>query len=159
MSSDGSTVLFGALSAEFKFSASEKRLLRSFACKLSAQVAQGKPFECLLADDSELQRLNKSFLNHDYPTDVLSFPAAVPTFMIGECAISLERAAEQSRHFGHSLIEEIQILMLHGVLHLSGLDHEKDSGEMARAEQHWRGKFHLPQALIERAHPVETAHI
>ncbi len=157
MSSDGSTVLFGALPAQFKFGASDKRLLTRFARKLSAQVAQGKHFECLIADDRELQRLNKSFLNHDYPTDVLSFPASDRSFTIGECAIYAERAQEQSRQFGHSLLEEIEILMLHGVLHLMGFDHETDSGHMAQAEQRWRGEFKLPQSLIERSQPLETA--
>jgi len=151
MSSDGSTVLFGALPAKFKFSAADKRALTRFARKLSAQMAQGKYFECLITDDRELRRLNHSFLRHNYPTDVLSFPAAGQPFAIGECAISVERAADQSRQFGHSLIEEIKILMLHGVLHLTGLDHEKDTGEMALAEARWRAELKLPNSLIERA--------
>lgn len=156
MSSDGSTVLFGAHPSNVKFSASDKRLLNRFARKLSATVTRGKTFECLLADDRELHRLNKEFLKHDYPTDVLSFPATDQTFNLGECAISVERAADQSHRFGHPLLEEIQILMLHGVLHLTGLDHEKDSGEMARAEQRWRAEFKLPQTLIERSQTTAT---
>jgi len=152
MSSDGSTVLFGALPAKYKFSAADKRVLTRFARKLSAQMAQGKYFECLITDDRELQRLNQSFLKHNYPTDVLSFPAEGQPFAIGECAISVERAADQSREFGHSLLEEIKILMLHGVLHLTGLDHEKDAGEMALAEARWRNELKLPNSLIERAY-------
>jgi len=157
MSSDGSTVLFGALPAKFKFSASDKRLLTRFARRLSASVAQGKHFECLITDDRELQRLNKSFLKHDYPTDVLSFPAADQMFSIGECAISVDRAEEQGRQFGHSLIQEIEILMLHGVLHLMGFDHEEDSGAMAQAEQKWRTELKLVQTLIRRSEPAEPA--
>jgi probable rRNA maturation factor len=157
MSSDGSTVLFGALPAEFKFSPSDKRLLTRFVRKLSAKVAHGKSFECLLTDDRELQRLNKAFLNHDYPTDVLSFPASNQAFTIGECAISVERADDQRREFGHSLMDEIHILMLHGVLHLTGLDHEKDSGDMARAEMRWRAEFNLPTSLIERSGRTQSA--
>jgi len=151
MSSDGSTVLFGALPAKYKFSAADKRVLTRFARKLSAQMAHGKYFECLITDDRELQRLNGSFLKHNYPTDVLSFPAEDQPFAIGECAISVERAADQSREFGHSLMEEIKILMLHGVLHLTGLDHEKDAGEMALAEARWRTELKLPNSLIERS--------
>jgi probable rRNA maturation factor len=151
MSSDGSTVLFGALPAKFKFSASDKRVLTRFARKLSAQLAHGKYFECLITDDREMQRLNDSFLKHNYPTDVLSFPTAGQPFAIGECAISVERAADQSRRFGHSLIAELQILMLHGVLHLTGFDHENDTGEMARSEMRWRAQLKLPQSLIERS--------
>jgi probable rRNA maturation factor len=157
MSSDGSTVLFGALPAQFKFRASDKRLLTRFARKLSTHLARGKSFECLLTDDQELQRLNHSFLKRNYPTDVLSFPSADRSFTIGECAISVERADDQRLHFGHSLLEEIEVLMLHGVLHLVGFDHEKDSGDMARTEQHWRTKFNLPQSLIERSQPLRTA--
>jgi probable rRNA maturation factor len=157
MSSDGSTVLFGALPAQFKFNASDKRLLNRFVRKLSASVAQGKSFECLITDDRELHRLNEAFLHHDYPTDVLSFPAADRSFNIGECAISVERAHEQSQQFGHSLREEIEILMLHGVLHLMGFDHENDSGEMARTEQRWRAELKLPHSLIERSHSSQTA--
>jgi probable rRNA maturation factor len=158
MSSDGSTVLFGALPAQFPFSASDRRVLTRFARKLSAQIAQGKYFECLITDDREMQRLNHSFLKHNYPTDVLSFPTEGQPFALGECAISVERAAEQSREFGHSLQQEIQILMLHAVLHLTGFDHEKDAGEMARAESRWRAEFKLPQTLIERSQqPLASA--
>jgi probable rRNA maturation factor len=157
MSSDGSTVLFGALPAQFKFNPAGKRQLTRFARKLTARVARGKHFECLLTGDGELQRLNRVFLKHDYPTDVLSFPASDPAFSIGECAISVERADEQARQFGHSLLEEIQILMLHGVLHLTGLDHDKDNGDMARAELRWRAELDLPRTLIERSQSSGTA--
>jgi len=157
MSSDGSTVLFGALPAKFKFSASDKRVLTRFARKLSARVAHGKYFECLLTDDREMQRLNSFFLKHNYPTDVLSFPSIGQPFAIGECAISVERAEEQCNGFGHSLITEIEILMLHGVLHLMGLDHETDAGEMARTETRWRAELKLPKSLIERSQPVASA--
>lgn len=63
-----------------------------------------------------------------------------------------DRAAEQAAGMGHSVEEELRILMLHGLLHLSGMDHETDSGEMAKAEARWRKKLKLPLGLIERAH-------
>ncbi|MBL8231017.1 MAG: rRNA maturation RNase YbeY, partial [Bryobacterales bacterium] len=85
-----------------------------------------------------------------YPTDVLSFPEPAPGFL-GEIAISVDRAAAQAAEFGHTLEEEIEILMLHGALHLSGMDHEKDKGQMARAESKWRKHFGLPRGLIQRA--------
>lgn len=75
---------------------------------------------------------------------------------LGEIAISLDRAAAQAAEYGHSLADELRILMLHGALHLAGYDHENDSGEMARAELRWRKRFGLPIALIERA-AVHTA--
>ena len=159
MSPDGSTVLFGALPNEFRFSVSEKRTLTRFVRKLSVQIAHGKYFECLLADDKELQRLNSQFLQKNYPTDVLSFPTDGQPFAVGECAISVERARFQSTQFGHSLIEEIQILMLHGLLHLVGFDHETDAGEMAATELQWRAQLKLPSSLIERSHRLKTVSI
>jgi probable rRNA maturation factor len=153
MSSDGSTVLFGAHPSQYKLNAAAKRQLDRFARTLAQRIASGRSFECLIANDQELQRLNLNFLGHDYPTDVLSFPNGE----LGEIAISIERAAEQAAQFGHSLLEEIQILMLHGVLHLAGFDHETDSGEMAAAEQHWRTEFQLPQSLIGRAQLLEAS--
>ena len=129
--------------------------IREFAEQLLSDVAEGRRFEILLTDDRELKRLNKDFLGHDYPTDVLSFPSGLsPSGMsggfAGEIAISVNRAAEQAEEFGHTLAQEVKILMLHGVLHLLGMDHEKDRGAMARAEKRWRKHYQLPVSLIER---------
>jgi hypothetical protein len=65
-------------------------------------------------------------------------------------SISFDRAREQALEHGHSTADEIRILMLHGVLHLIGLDHERDNGQMAKAERRWRKYFALPAGLIER---------
>jgi len=128
-----------------------RRLIREFAAQLSRQVARGASFTCLLASDKEIQALNRQFLGRDYPTDVLAFPEPDEDLYLGDIAISVDRAAEQARQFGHSLEEEIKILMLHGVLHLLGMDHETDRGQMARAETRWRKKLGLPASMIERA--------
>jgi probable rRNA maturation factor len=152
MPPEGSTVLFGAIPSHLKFSSEEKRALRRFVRDLERSVAQGGAFTCRITDDHELQRLNSQFLGDDYPTDVLSFPdASGVTNGLGEIAISCERAQAQAEEFGHGRVEEIQILMLHGVLHLTGMDHERDAGEMERAEQRWRCEFGLPDSLIGRA--------
>jgi probable rRNA maturation factor len=124
--------------------------LRAFAEQLRDEVAGGQAFCCLLADDRELRRLNRQFLGKDYPTDVLSFPEPGPDDFLGELAISVERAREQARLLGHTVEVEIRILMLHGVLHLLGMDHEEDRGRMARAETRLRKKLGLPAGLIER---------
>ncbi len=100
----------------------------------------GRGVTCLITDDRELRALNRRFLRKDFATDVLSFPSSIetPNGEAGEIAISLDRAAAQAAELGHSVEEELRILMLHGVLHLAGMDHETDSGEMARAEARWR---------------------
>ena len=127
-----------------------RKTLAQFALELREQVAGGRGFYCLLTDDKELRRLNREFLAHDYPTDVLSFPSAKNEPGLGEMAISIDRAREQSARLGHGLETEIQILMLHGLLHLQGLDHETDRGKMRRLETTWRRKLGLPSGLIER---------
>jgi len=124
--------------------------LRAYAEKLQSEVAGGRAFVCLIADDAELRRLNRDFLNKDYATDVLSFPAAETNGLLGEIAISLDRARAQAYHYKHEISDEICVLMLHSVLHLTGMDHESDSGAMARAEREWRKHFGLPGGLIER---------
>jgi len=126
-----------------------RRPVREFAGALRAGVARRRDFECLITDDRELRRLNRQFRGADYATDVLSFPAATAE-SLGAIAISADRAAQQAREFGHSRLDEIRILMLHGVLHLLGMDHETDRGAMARAEARWRRKLNLPAGLIAR---------
>jgi probable rRNA maturation factor len=148
---DDCTLLFGAIPRHLKFSAEQKRTLISFARTLAFRVLDGRSFVCLITGDSELQRLNRTFLGRDYPTDVLSFPASESRSSLGEMAISADRAEAQAVAFGHPCIDEVRILMLHGVLHLAGMDHEQDSGEMARAERKWRIKLNLPKGLIARA--------
>ena len=126
--------------------------LSYFAKQLQEYLVGGASFCCLITNDEELQALNKQFLDHDYPTDVLSFPSVGPYGSIGDIAISWDRAKDQASEYGHTTEQEIRILMLHGVLHLSGMDHEKDGDEMARIEMQWRKRFKLPAGLIERAH-------
>jgi probable rRNA maturation factor len=118
--------------------------LESFAEVLCASVARGQEFHCRITNDAELQALNARFRGKDYATDVLSFPVE------RDIAISLGRARAQAKEFGHSVEDELRILLLHGVLHLTGLDHETDSGEMRHAEMRWRRKLGLPAGLIER---------
>jgi probable rRNA maturation factor len=69
---------------------------------------------------------------------------------LGEIAISFPRARDQAAQYGHGVGQEIEILMLHGLLHLLGMDHESDRGRMARAESKWRAALGLPRGLIER---------
>lgn len=127
-----------------------RALVRELAATLREEVAGNRRFTCLLTDDRELQRLNRDFLGQDHPTDVLSFPSGEEGGSLGDIAVSVERAAEQARDFGHPVEQEVAILMLHGLLHLQGLDHHGDRGRMARAETRWRKALGLPAGLIER---------
>jgi probable rRNA maturation factor len=147
---DDCTVLFRNLPPHLKFSAEEKRTLTAFARTLARRIVDGRSFTCLITRDSELHRLNNAFLAHNYPTDVLSFPACSSGTSLGDMAISADRAQAQAAEFGHTRTDEIRILMLHGVLHLAGMDHERDSGEMARAERRWRAELDLSEPLIAR---------
>ncbi len=124
-----------------------------------ARVAVGLvgSVEVLLTTDSELKRLNRRWRNKNKATDVLSFPAFVPEgFPVsdathaGDLAISIETASQQAAAFGHTLTDELRVLLLHGLLHLSGLDHEQDSGEMAAREAELRVELGLPNSLIAR---------
>lgn len=98
-----------------------------------------------------MQELNRRYRRKDKPTDVLSFPSRVPG-VAGDIAISLEIADANAAEIGHSLATEVKILILHGLLHLAGYDHEKDDGEMLARESALRTEFRLPVGLIERAH-------
>jgi len=108
--------------------------------------------DVLLTGDAAIRQLNKNFRGKNKPTDVLSFPAptAFAKKHAGDLAISLETATRQAKTYGHTLPDEIKILLLHGLLHLSGEDHETDSGEMAIREAALRRKLRLPSTLIER---------
>lgn len=132
-----------------------RRDLRAFAKRLETEVGGGRAFCCLIADDNELRRLNREFRGKDYPTDVLSFPSdgqagQAGGLSYGEIAISMDSARRQAAEYGHSVEAEIGILMLHGVLHLLGMDHETDRGQMSAAERKWRARLGLPAGLIER---------
>lgn len=126
-----------------------QRTVSSFAETLRERVAGGALFCCRLTDDTELQALNRDFRGKDYPTDVLSFPGDGVTYL-GDLAISAGRAEVQATEHGHAPEQEVCILMLHGLLHLLGYDHETDRGRMRKVESRWRAELGLPAGLIER---------
>ena len=106
----------------------------------------------LVAGNREIRELNRRYRGQDKVTDVLSFPAdgGAGKDFVGDIAISAELAAQSARQFGHAPAEELKILLLHGVLHLAGYDHERDNGRMARMEERLRAQMGLPTALIAR---------
>ncbi len=127
--------------------------LSRFLNRARTAVGLSGTVEVLLTSDAELKRLNKQFRNKNKPTDILSFPTPpqIAAEHAGDLAISLETAARQAAEHNHSLRDELRILLLHGLLHLAGEDHQADSGEMAAREQALRRELRLPTTLIERA--------
>jgi probable rRNA maturation factor len=126
--------------------------LTRFLNRAREAVGLSGEVEVLLTGDAELKRLNKSFRGKDKSTDVLSFPTPpeIADHHAGDLAISLETAARQAATYGHTLRDEVRILLLHGLLHLAGEDHEIDNGEMATREAALRHELRLPTTLIER---------
>ncbi len=123
--------------------------IEKFARVVRDRVTRGRTFHCLITGDTELRSLNLRFRGKDTATDVLSFPSGEREPM-GDIAISLGRARAQARERGHAIEDEVCVLLLHGALHLLGLDHETDGGRMARAEIRWQRRLGLPTGLIER---------
>ena len=124
--------------------------LERFARRAGRAAGVQGEVNVLVTGDAEVRRLNRRFRRKDKPTDVLSFPA-IDRHCAGDIAISASTAARNARRLGHTTAEELKILLLHGMLHLSGHDHETDRGEMARQEGRLRRALGLPASLLERA--------
>ena len=118
-----------------------------------ARRALGLPHEVcvLITSNDEVRELNQRHRRKNEPTDVLSFPSVSPQ-LADDIAISAEIAAANAGQLGHSTETELKILILHGLLHLAGYDHEKDNGQMQAREAKLRRQFKLPVGLIERTH-------
>ena len=129
-----------------------RQTLARFLREAQAAVKLRGHVSVLLTTDAAIRRLNRQFRGKNKATDVLSFPAAEPgpLKIAGDLAISIPTARTQAEDRGHSLAMEIKVLMLHGLLHLAGYDHETDAGQMARREQKLRGSLRFSQGLIER---------
>jgi len=118
-----------------------KNRYRGLLEKLVAQYQLDNP-EVTLAfvNDKTIKELNKNFLNKDAPTDVLSFPVqergADGKYYLGDILISVQRAVDQSVEQNHSLERELDILTIHGFLHLMGFAHsgglEKEEAKMRK---------------------------
>lgn len=126
--------------------------LTRFLHRARTAVGVSGEVEVLLTSDAEMKRLNRAFRGKNKATDVLSFPTPpeIAEEHAGDLAISLETAGRQAEAYGHSVRDEVRILLLHGLLHLHGLDHETDEGEMAARETALRSELKLPVTLIER---------
>jgi probable rRNA maturation factor len=139
------------------------RTLARFLALAQKTVRLKGEVSVLLTTDTAIRRLNRQFRGKNKATDVLSFPAEGPIpgssaeEIAGDLAISIPTALRQAAGQGHSLSTEIKVLILHGLLHLAGYDHENDSGRMARRERLLRARLGLPQGLIERAEKPKPA--
>ena len=107
----------------------------------------------LVTTRRKIQALNLRFRHKDKATDVLSFPGVEG----GDIAICEEIARANARRLGHSLMDEVKVLVLHGMLHLAGYDHEADEGQMETAEARLRAKLKLPQSLIQRTRKASSS--
>ena len=126
----------------------DTRQWREFGAQaLGAIKARKSAASIVFVSDHAIRKLNREFRGKDYPTDVLSFPSQSEPFEkeirdhLGEVVISAERAAAQAKENGLTFENELQQLILHGLLHLCGYDHETDKGEMNRLELKLRKKL------------------
>ena len=126
-------------------------VLQRFAPRAQKLTGVKGEVAILITSRRKVQALNRRFRRKDKPTDVLSF--AGPRG--GDIAICAEIARQNAFRLGHSVTDEIKVLMLHGMLHLAGHDHETDSGEMERAEARLRMKLKLPVPLIQRSRSIK----
>jgi probable rRNA maturation factor len=135
-----------------------RRPLEHFLRRLQREVGLHESGVTIaLVSDAEIARMNETFRKKKGPTDVLSFPAAAhrrPRTLpratklkagefLGDIAIAPATARRYARKHGRTLPAELRVLILHGVLHLMGYDHETDRGEMDRVERKLRKRFGL----------------
>ncbi len=122
---------------------------RAFAARaLKVAPSGGAGLTVAFVSDRAMRELNRRWRGKGGTTDVLSFPAGQDEFeraaegaMLGDVVVSVEQAARQAAEQGHSFENEVEQLILHGVLHLCGYDHERDGGEMNRLELRLRRRL------------------
>jgi probable rRNA maturation factor len=114
-----------------------RRVLRGAAAALGV----GGEVSLVLAGDRLLRRLNRDYRRKDRPTDVLSFPGGGGEAGLGDVVISVETAERNARGLGRTLGQELDVLALHGFLHVLGHDHETDDGTMDRLEGRLRRRL------------------
>jgi probable rRNA maturation factor len=133
-----------------------QRSLETFAREAQKLAGAKGEISVLLTNSRHMRELNRRFRGKDRATDVLSFPRVDG----GDIAICLEIARQNADRYEHSVSQELKILLLHGMLHVAGYDHETDNGEMAEREVTLRSRLKLPTTLIGRSEkhgqPVEV---
>ena len=127
--------------------------LEDFLGRIPAALAPS-PFSVCLLSDRSIRSYNLRFRQKNEATDVLSFPMGPPEIgeenYLGDILISVQTAHRNATRFGLRLEDEIKALILHGLLHLMGQDHERDNGQMTRHERRWATRLGLAQSLLDR---------
>jgi probable rRNA maturation factor len=123
------------ISSKFEATVNPSLLEKAAQTTIEHQEApSGSSLSLVISDDDHLRQLNQQFNDISEPTDVLSFPADlidpdINSPYIGDVVISYSRAKEQAANIGHSVEAELQLLVVHGVLHLLGHDHFDEQGK------------------------------
>ena len=119
--------------------------------KIRESLAHAKSLELIIVNDEEIREINLEYRKLDKPTDVLSFPIKVSkTEFIGSIIISADTTKRVADEMGHAFAVELQILFIHGLLHLLGFDHESDNGQMLQKEISVAKKFGIEETLLSR---------
>ena len=122
--------------------------------KIASELTD-KDIELVIVDESAMKAINSAQRGIEKATDVLSFALkAVPNtanLPLGSIVINANAVKDEAKARKHSKEAEFTLLFLHGILHLLGYDHEKDSGQMREKERQIIEKFKLPQSLIIRS--------
>ncbi len=136
-----------------------ERALARFAQRARQAAGLCGQVNVVLTSSRDIRALNRRFRGKDKPTDVLSFPPipVVADEFSGDIVISADIASRNARLYRHAPAQELKIMILHGMLHLAGFDHESDRGEMARTEERLRRELGLSDGLIRRADRVAHA--
>jgi probable rRNA maturation factor len=119
----------------------DRARLRRVLLGAAAAMHVGGVVSLVIAGDRMLHRLNRDYRGKDKPTDVLSFPGEPERDELGDIVISVETAARNARGLGRTLAQELDVLALHGFLHVLGYDHETDDGTMHRLEARLRRRL------------------
>lgn len=130
-----------------------QRLRDIGALVLEGEAVKEAKVSLAFVDNPTIHRINNQFLQHDEPTDVITFPMSGPGAKVleGELVIGVEVAIEQARERGHSVDEELFLYVVHGLLHLVGFDDigDADRAAMRARERYWLKELSLPDIADE----------
>ena len=131
-----------------RFKIDSRKLKRQFKIILQHLSIEDKELSVLLVNDHKIKNLNQSFRDKNAPTDVLSFPQfeeeeGFDSILLGDVVVSLETAEQQAKEHGLNFEEEVVLLIIHGLLHLLGYDHEISAKEEKRMQKKTLELFQL----------------